>query len=313
MKRQHIIGIMITVAVVGGIFAVYQFYLKERLQAYADDQLKLEQLTEKYNELQEKFNNTQPKLVIEDVKNRVVPWEEAVDERAEYFHMGDLRKNEPVPDDIFSYKIYYMQRAPEEASSFMEYLRSEDKYDKYPFDGYFGAPSPDEVNDLSPTKPEVGIWLAAMQFGQECVKIFVDANAISLTRMNMWQPWVDQQVLKSYTIGAEFEMTMEDLVAFLDQLRFDNDQYFDVNAIRIKNPYLKGPWAEDPWLKVEMLLTMAEYDPTATVRINRSAAGAVGSQGGGLFGIGGDDDDDEEEREAPKRSILDRIVRLFPF
>ncbi len=316
MRREYIIAILIVALLAGGVFAVYQFYLKERLEKYAEDQLRLEQLEEKYTDLKEKFNNTQPKVVIEDVANRVNPWKEAVDQRGKYFNVGNFREFDPVPDEVLSYKLYYLERAPEVYNSFNEYLRGEGKEGAVGVNLWFNAPPPERVTDLRPNKLEVGIWLAAMQFGHSFVKMFVDANVITLSQMRLWEPRVDRQLLTAYTAGVQFEMTMEDLVTFLDKLRFDRDRYFDVNGISIKNPYLMGAYADNPWLQVEMLVTTTEYIENAKVKVTRSASGGGGrgGRGGGLTLFGGNRDDDEDgDRPAPKRSIMDRIVRLFPF
>lgn len=314
MRREYLIGVLIAVLVAGGVFAVYQFYLKERLERYADDQLRLDQLIEKYEELSGKFEDTKPEEVIKVVRSAVEPWREAVEDRSEFFNMGDFRTFDPVPDNEVSYKLYYLNRAPGVQNEFNEYLRDEGKAATFlsPQQLWFRAPPPENVTDLSPNKVAVTIWFGAMQFGHSFVKMFVDADAISLTQARLWKSRVDRQVLNAYTAGVEFEMTMESLVAFLDKLRFDRDRYYDVNAIRIKNPYLKGPYAKDPWLRVEMVMTMAEYNKGAKVKVTKSATEGGGGVSGGLFGGRGRGDDDEEE-DAPKMSIMDRILRLFPF
>ena len=310
MRREYIIAIVVMALIGGGVFAVYQFYLKERLEKYAKDQLQLEQLTTKYTELKTKFNNTVPKKVIEDVANSVNPWKEAVDERGEYFNVGDFRVIEPVPDDVLSYKLYYLERAPKVYNQFNEYLRNEGKQNAIAVNLWFRAPPPDRVTDLRPNKLHVAAWLGAMQYGHSTVKMFVEANVINLRQLRLWEPRVERQVLDAYTTGVEFDMTMDDLVAFFDKLRFDRDRYYDVNAFRIKNPYLKGEYANNPWLQTEMLITSAEYKPGAKVKITRQA-GEAGAKptGAVLFGPRGN----AEDREEPKRSLLDRIMRLSPF
>jgi len=312
LRREYLIAIIIAALLGGGVFAVYQFFLKEKLEAYAKDELRLEQLTEKYTDLSEKFSNTQPKVVIEDVANKVNPWREAVDQRGEYYNVGDFRTYEPVPDDVLSYKLYYMEKAPEVYNAFSEYLRGEGKFEAVGVNLWFRAPPPDRVKVLRPNKVEVAIWLGAMHTGHSFVKMFVDANVISLRQMRLWEQRVDRQVLDAFTVGADMEMTMEDLVAFLDKLRFDRDRFYDVNGIRITNPYLMGPYAEDPWLQVEMLVTSAVYKKGAKVKITQSSAGS-GRGGRGGATLFGRDRSEDEEREAPKRSILDRIMRLSPF
>ncbi len=311
MRREYIIAIVVMALIAGGVFAVYQFYLKERLEKYAKDQLRLEQLTTKYTELKTKFNNTQPQKVIEDVAGRVNPWKEAVDDRGEYFNIGDFRTIDPVPDDVLSYKLYYLERAPKVYNEFKEYLRNEGKENAVGVNLWFRAPPPDRVTDLRPNKLHVAAWLGAMQYGHSTVKMFVDANVITLRQLRLWETRVDHQILDAYTTGVDFDMTMEDLVTLFDKLRFDRDRYYDVNAFRIKNPYLKGEFANDPWLQTEMLITSAEYKSGAKVKVTRQAGeGAPLATGAALFGSRGDGEDD---RPAPKRSLLDRIMRLSPF
>jgi len=318
LRREYIIAIVIVALLGGGVFAVYQFFLKERLEGYAKDQLKLEQLEKKYVELSEKFENTKPKAVIEDVANRVNPWKEAVDQRGDYFNIGDFKKIDPVPEDHLSYKLYYMEKAPKVEAAFYDYLRDEGKSNVVGtgIDLWFSAPRPDRVKDLRPDQSEVAVWLMAMQFGSSFVKMFIDADVISLRQMLLWEARIDQQVLEAYTAGVDFEMTMEDLVSFMDELRFDRDRYYDVNAIRIKNPYLMGAWANDPYLQVEMLVTTADYKEGAQVRVT-SPSDALGGFGGrgGRAGAGAlfASRRSGEEREKPKIPIMDRILKLFPF
>lgn len=319
MRREYIIAIVIVSLLGGSVFAVYQFFLKERLEGYAEDQLRLEQLEKRYGELSEKFNNTKPKVVIEDVANRVNPWKEAVDQRGDYFNIGEFETIEPVPDDVLSYKLYYMEKAPKVQTAFYDYLRDEGKSNVVYFDLWFNAPQPEQVKALSPDKSVVAVWLTAMQFGYSFTRMFVDANVISLKQMLLWERRIDQQVLEAYTAGVEFDMTMEDLVDFMDKLRFDRDRYYDVNAIRIKNPYLMGAFANNPWLQVEMLVTTAEYQENAKVIVPQSTEGGLEVLLGGRGGRGASAAlfrarrEEGGEREKKKIPIMDRILRLFPF
>jgi hypothetical protein len=314
MRREYIISVVVLLVIGGVVFGVYQFYLKERLEKYAADQLKLEQLHAKYEELDRKFEGHRPEDVIQDIKNRVRPWEEAVETRAGYFNMASFREFDPVPNDEFSYKLYYMNRAPKQYNTFMEYLIQEGKANAIPanLNLWFGAPNPNAASmSADPNRLQVAMWLGAMQFGHSFVRLFVDADVVALHDLRLWQERTANQVLRAYTAGAEFDITMENLVTFLNDMRFDRERYCDVNAIRIANPLLKGNWAIDPWLQVQMLLTLAEYDSTKRVRVI-PAATSQQQQGAELF-VGSDDDDDDDARRQQKLSIMDRILRLFPF
>jgi Tfp pilus assembly protein PilO len=276
MSRHHIITALAFVLVVGTLAAVYQFYFREKLEAYAKAKQEMTQLANRLTELNGKFHSTHPQVYLPAVKGAVRPFQEAASQRAQVFNMRDMWVAETVPEDqVTMAKFYYGDKWNEK---FQELWRAAYPQTQIPqdlFTSFFQVPAPEELADMAVPKEEVETWLTKINFGSAIVRMLIEAKAVSLFEMVMWDPRNDIPVLDMYTIGLGFYMTADDLTNFLDKLR-NEPRYFTVEAIRIQNQNLMTQFK--PYLQVEMLLTMARYREDKA-----GQAGAVAPAGTGVM------------------------------
>ena len=286
MYRESVflaIILVILAAVLGG---GYQFYFKERLQQYAEDEKVYQDLEKKLSELESKFSNTRPDRVLEVWSAAVQPWVEAVNDRKKIFNLGTATEIVPVPEGKiprFHYEEQYNQM-------FATLLQETYQKGVYFPQTSFGAPAPSTLTGRAPTAEEVHAWLQLIAFGSDTVRLLMNNGAVQIFAIEVWPPW-QQGTLEMRSVGLSFSMTLRNLVDFIDNLTGDPRQYYNINAIRIANRSLR--LSADPLLEVAMVLTRAKFDETAapaTVAVAGGGAPGASPFGGGSpfggFGLG---------------------------
>lgn len=279
MKREYIFGIVGLLAVIALPVGAYQFYLKERMVEYQQNDERLAQLRELERSLSSQFGGYRPEYVVAAFEGMVKPWQEAVLERAERFDLGTLDPDVEVPADQGA-KFWYEQEFQKRYFELQNFAYSQGVMIP---NTTFGAITPQELagRDMGPQLAAQS--MEAFERGAGLIRELVDAGARQISNVSFLPP-VDDPPLQVQPIALEFWMTMDQLVGFLEEQGGEGngeEEYADVPLLRVTNNTLRYP---QPLLHVEMVLCRASYKATPVTR-----TGSVSSRmdslrtGGGGF------------------------------
>jgi len=283
MKKQHIYTILVLLVVAGGAGAGYQFYFREQLAKYADNEELLEGLQAKHAELDSKFKGKKPDEEVAMYKGLVNPWAEAVDRRARVFSIDEYAQIDPIPTGELP-KPYYIRTADDMKNRLLS-----DAYTSgiaIPgVDPYFGCPQPNQLAGTTFDAEDATKWLREIQYGSSLVRLLIQKGAVQIDDFVMWPRRTVDGVFEERTIGVRMWMQMNNFCGLVRDLQYDDRTFFNVAAFRITNPYLR--WA-DPYLQVEVLITMADFlspeeraaASAATPEEEEDSAGAFAGQTG---------------------------------
>lgn len=252
ISKQTIVMVLLLIIALAAIGAGYQFWVKETLERYNEDERYAEQLERKLENLQTTFARTKPELVLEQWRNVIDPWEQSITQRKQYFTLGDATQIEEVPEDKLA-RYHYEEQYNELLPALQQEVYEKGVY--YQITG-FGVPAPPSLSGSTIREEDVERWLRRIALGCDTVRMLVNANARFIQAVELWPPRTEQGVLRMHTAGLAFSMNLADLVAFVDQLTTDRSQFYDINAIWIANRNLVA--SAEPLLEVQMLVTRAE-------------------------------------------------------
>jgi len=261
MKKEHIVIVLVLVAVLAASGAVYQFYFKPRLTIYSQDQERTEVLKSKITNLQNTFSNFAPEAIVSAWNLEVQPWTDAVFVRGAFFAMPDqVLKGDPVPDEMML-KFYYRDESEKLLNALYEKVRTHTPYCYYPYPTRFGAPDPEAFPTMNKEQVETSLYL--IRLGSYMVDMLLKAKAAEITDVVIWPVRLEYDNLLSLrTVGLSFRMTMENLVLFIENDLRTADRYFSVDAISVQNRQLRLP--QQPFLEVRMLVSQALFREGAT-------------------------------------------------
>lgn len=285
MTKGRAISVLVLLAVLGTFGAVYQFYFKEKLEAYSQDQELLAALQRTYDDLDRTFSGFQPEELTAAWSTQRQPWEQAVEQRAAYFHNGEwYRKAARPPDNVPILRFWY----GEEANRLVEdiSMKMYSTLGTYPdIYGMLGVPRMEQWSGMNIPRRQVINSLGRLSFGISAIEMLMDAGATRINQVLLW-PFHDKthhkDLLTSRTIALSFNMNLENLVKMLEELR-QSDQYWHVEALQIDYPYIG--YQVEPQLQVQMLLTQAAAKPRQQAgtavpgEASTGEAGALGSPG----------------------------------
>jgi hypothetical protein len=256
MKKQHIIAILILLVVAGAIGSGYQFYFKEQVEKYSENEEFLQQLRVKRADLDRQFNGKKPDDVVASYRNLVNPWADASENRARIFSIDEYASIDPVPEGEIP-KPYYIRQ--------VEAMKNQLLTDAYTsgvpipgVDPYFGQYNPSQLVGTSITAEDAHRWLREVHYGSSLVRKLIASGAMQINNFVLWQPYKVEGVLNIRAFGVEMWIRMEDFCRLVQNLQYDDQTFFNVASFRVTNSYLKY---YDPPLRVEMIVTMAEYQP----------------------------------------------------
>lgn len=281
MKREYIVIILMLVVVASVTGGVYEFYFKPRLEIYAQDRDRAEQLESQLKQLEQTFMKFAPKDIVKAWKGEVVPWRDAVFSRAPYFNMADFFEIQPVPDAMML-KFYYQEESKRMLDQLRSKIRENPTCTVMNLDR-FGAPPAASFDQMDQAAVANGLRLIA--FGSSMVDMLLKAKPTEISAVELWPKRVEYDgLLRMYTTGLAFKMTMENLATFIEEeLRAPTKRrYFDINAISIQNKHLRVTQA--PVLDVRMLLTQAAFVERAAMD---RTPGNMPRQGGAMPGAPG--------------------------
>lgn len=263
MSRHHIITILALILILGAMGATWQFYFKEKLQAYTEAEDEMNRLEQRLTSLNQKFKGRNPEVVLAAVRGAVGPMKQAAQARSRFFTMNDMWAEEKVPEDQATMvKFYYEQQYKEKYAEVQRRAYTNTPPTLLPADfmtQFFQVPDPTQLMNMAVNKGDVEKWLTQINFGMAVIDMLTQNKAYQVTQMLVWEPREEFQVLEMRTVGLAFTMQAESLINFLETLR-EADRYYSVNALRIQNRVLTATYGS-PYLEVEMLLTFARYLP----------------------------------------------------
>lgn len=271
--------LLLFLAALGGS---WQFYFKERLEQYAENQQHLEELEEKLNTFQDTFaaedgGVVDPEFVIARWEEAVEPWSEALTQRASFFEIEALPDEPLVPEDVTA-RFYYEEQIEEEVQDLFQYAW--DNNCNIP-QTTFGVPTQEQVSGQEIDREQAERWLRRFNFGAAAMRRLIDANALQINEFQVWPPRMEYGMLELRTVGAFFYMRINDLVPMLESFGRE-DQYYTVDALRITNTQLIAQ--QNPPLQIEMLLTQARFIADEEERQAAASRTAQGGQGRGGSG-----------------------------
>lgn len=281
MKRVYIVTILAIIVVVGSLGGAYQFYFKAKIDAYRQHQTQLDQLDKRLTALETTFSGVKPDVLVTEWKQQVNPWNNALREEGQFFTI-DFEEVPPVPEEVVSPRLYY----EEQYNKMMLAIMTEAHPKQIPYTN-FGVYEPTAIPNNTATRDEVRQWLRKLKFGQDMIRLFLDHKALAIYNIEVWpDTFKANGLLMKRTIGVQFVMNVSDLADFLEFLR-TSERYYNVDAIRIANPYLLT--TPPPPVTVDMLLTIGWFnrkvvdEPSSTT----ASASSFGSASEALttFGI----------------------------
>lgn len=275
LKKQNLIVIAVLLVVAGLGGAAYQFYIKEKLDEYAQNEKDLQGLESTHARMESLFGKgRKPDEVVTSVRNLVQPWAEAADSRAKYYDLSQFAAVEPIPENELA-KPYYIQKVTEIVNALYNnaYTKNVSIQGVNPF---FDQPRPEEMTGTSPRPEEAQQWLREVQLGSSVLQLLISHGALQINSLLPWPERTVQNVFEAHTYGVSMWIRMADLCSLIEKLQYDERTCFSLHAFRIQNPYLR---IQDPPLLVEMVIVLADYKPADAQAPGADETPAAGGTG----------------------------------
>ena len=180
MNRVYVVTVLAVVAVVAALGGAYQFYFKAKIDQYRQHQTQKTQLEKKLTDMQNVFSGVKPERLVEEWKNQVNPWFNAVIEEGRFFNLG-VEAVPPVPEEVISPRLYY-----EEQYNKMILKVYSEAYPRYIPTTNFGVYDPNAIPNNTATREEVRQWLQKLKFGQDMIRLFLEHKAVAIYQIEVW-------------------------------------------------------------------------------------------------------------------------------
>ncbi len=287
MTKVRIIYAAVLFAVLGAYAAVYQFYFREKLASYRRDEELKQMLDRTYEELRQAFAGVDPDMLTREWRAQIQPWTDAVTERGRYFNFAGWFVHERPPQEGPILKFWYDEQSNKMILAlYQKVVERMGRYDLFPPDirAELGVPTVDDWAGIDVNEALVSEALSRLAFGIRVCEMMLDAKATRISRVAIWPQRIEDELLRKQTVGLAFSMGARDLVRFIDEQLRTADRYFTIDGLRITYPYIA--YNVDPQLNVEMLLTMARYEPRQAPAAPEQLAAAQGAPGvPGMIGV----------------------------
>ncbi|MBX7255433.1 MAG: hypothetical protein K1Y02_03640 [Candidatus Hydrogenedentes bacterium] len=263
LRKEYIITLVALLLFGGGGYAVWKFYFSAQLDKYREDVKYLDGLKAKLDELQKRFGNQKPEDILTQYAELVQPWSEALDQRGKFYSADAYVKVDTPPEKVVLREYYaeQYQKIVQEVSTL-----AYNKGVQMPgVDLSFGQNRPDELRGRAVNNMEVMIWIAGLQLGAGFTKELINHNPAYIEAVDMWDPRPNLEILNARTFGVAMWIRMKDLLELYKDLNENKSMYYCVTGMKITNGQLRS--AVDPYLRVEMLVDIAAYQPNAVVAI----------------------------------------------
>lgn len=267
MNRVYVVTALSVLAVAGALGGAYQFYFKAKIEQYRQHETQKDRLEKKLEAMESTFSKVNPERLVQEWKEQVNPWFNAVGDEGKFFNYG-VEPVPAVPEEVVSPRLYY----EEQYNKMMQSIQQE-AYPRYIPVTNFGVYPPSGIPNNTATRDEVRQWLQKLKFGQDMIRLLLEHKAQAILQIEVWPDAHQQEsLLVKRTVGAQFVMSLEDLARFLEILR-TSERYYNVEAIRITNPYLLT--SPPPPVTVEMLLTLGWFNKVQFENQSASASAST--------------------------------------
>ncbi len=302
LKRHHVVPLVMFLLVLLTLGGSYQFFFKQQLEEFRENQQRLDTLQKILTRLEQSFEGQngraiEPVEAVSQWRGAVVPWRDAMLRRGGYFQMGELLEIDPVPaeEEMFP-RFYYVEAYDKLYRDLRENARLSRVYfnDAINFD----VPTPDDIRGRNVTRQDVWQWLRQYQFGSNIAQMLFDAGVYQVYAIELWPRYMKRNLVQAQTIGLSFEATLDTLVELLEEMHLNNDRYMTVEGMRITNGNLL---MQRPLLQVEMLVTLGWFN-TEQVQGPAATDGGGGAQGQAAAGGGSPLGEDILERLRQRRA-----------
>ena len=318
MKKGVIFLTLLLAASLAGTYAVWELYVKQRMEDLGAHQKEEEKLTKKLTQLEETFFRTKPDTVLSIWRTEIQPWADAVDRRTDFYNIGQIPLKVEIPvEERDLAKWFYKKEQPKMVQAL--YTRAWESGINLP-DPAFGTPDPDFYGQGSnPSADEISQHLARIEFGKAVAELLIVSGVKSGSVLEIWPEQIAFRGrsgdIKSRTVGLAFTIPMRDFVVFIDKLS-QQDRYFEVKALHLTNTALRY---RDAHLNVEMILAQAYYEQASQTRVVASEIGSPilmrGMLANLLGGLSANEVQSNISRRAEnKKNLWQRFRRRFlPF
>jgi len=273
ISRGTIIYITVLLLSFSLFAGIYYFFLQKQLVEYKKD----EDLKKTYEaalmDLEQTFSQTDPETLIREWRTQVIPWEEALKQRAKFFNISNWAEHEVPPKEGVILKFWYEEQAQKMVQQLYEKVGEKmGRYDLFPQDirRSLGVLTLEEISRLDITEQMVNKELAKLAFGIKMCEFLLNSKMASIDEIVYWPPIIRspdfEKLLSFYLFGIRCTITMKDFVNFVEEKMRLSDRYFNINAVRIQYPYIA--YNTEPLLQVELIISQASYTPPPKEDIN---------------------------------------------
>ncbi|MCC6142986.1 MAG: hypothetical protein IT368_04165 [Candidatus Hydrogenedentes bacterium] len=275
ITRGRVISFIAFLLLFGGMGGVYLFYFKDKLAAYALDEQKAKTFESRYTELADAFHGVDPQKLIPIVRGAIPAWQQAVEQRAQFFNFGDWFEYEEPPEGELL-RFWYEEQAGEMLRKSQQAALEANPWLTYPQDlrEMLQAPTLQDLTGQTVNEQDVREYLANLAFGLSAFDMLVENGATSISAIHIW-PVRPDKLFSKRTVGMAFTMTLKDLTEMLDELRA-NTRFFDIDGLSLQHNYIAQNY--EPQVSVELLLTQARFRQEAS-SIAAPSAGPGGAPG----------------------------------
>lgn len=283
MTRARIISALILFAVLGVFGAVYQFYLKGKLEMYSRDLRMKDNLETAYAGLNSTFKGYKPEVLTKAWVSQVQPWNEALASRGGFFNVDGMYEQEVYPENGPIMRFWFDETTTKEQQDFYQMVAAKmGRYDLVPQDilGALSIPRVSNMSGLPMTRKMMDKALSRLSFGVNMLELVLNADASRIDGIVVWPQRTANELIKIHSAGLSFTITSQNLVRLLEQLR-TSDRFYNVEALKVSWPYIAYP--TEPQLQVSMVLSLAKYKERATT----AELDGLASGGASTSGVGG--------------------------
>jgi len=275
MKKSVILLTILLIASLAGTYAVYEFYVKERMKDLAENLEREKQLTSRISKLEETFYGTEPSVIVQEWRQATQPWSDAVERRTGFFAIDLGLEPFKVPEESIP-RFVWRDEIPRRIQALRDYAEQKNVIVQ---DFNCGVPSYDSFKaGTNPSKKEIEDLFSKYDYCASLTRMLIDAGPESLSPLVIWpegeSPLRSGGKLNERTTGVSMKIRMQPLVRFLDSLS-QSERYFRVEGIQMSNSDLLNP---DPLLSVDFVLTQAKYVPDVR-RTTAAGGGVLGASG----------------------------------
>lgn len=277
MKKSVVILTILLIASIAGTYAVYELYVKQRMQELAAHLEQERQLHSKITSLSDQFYSTEPPVVLEEWRRSTQPWSDAVDARTRFYTLGRFVEEVKIPQEVIP-RFFYRDELPKRIQSLQDYA---DQRNVQLSDVGCGVPPADSYRAGSnPPRREISDHLQDYDYCAALTRMLIDAGPQTIQPLSIWPEREvnikSRGIIKEKSTGVVMDIRMQQLARLLESL-VQADRFFRVDTLRIANTNLNDP---DPLLNVSLIITQTSFEPEVqqTTGTQAAAAGDVSSQ-----------------------------------